>query len=75
MGVSDQAKNVIPLKLLRKITNKNFSPLVNSIRGHSVYNYKDNATQSQSESEDQNMFDEIIELLMRIICDLRFNIG
>jgi hypothetical protein len=34
MGVSDEAKNVIPLKFLRKI--KNF-PLVNSIRGHTVY--------------------------------------
>jgi hypothetical protein len=37
MGVSDEAKNVIPLKFLRKIKNKNFSPLVNSIRGHTVY--------------------------------------
>jgi hypothetical protein len=37
MGVSDEAKNVIPLKLLRKIKNKNFFPLVNSIRGHTVY--------------------------------------
>jgi hypothetical protein len=38
MGVSDEAKNVIPLKFLRKIKNKNFFPLVNSIRGHTVYN-------------------------------------
>jgi hypothetical protein len=37
MGVSDEAENVIPLKFLRKIKNKNFSPLVNSIRGHTVY--------------------------------------
>jgi hypothetical protein len=37
MGVSDEAKNVIPLKFLRKIKNKNFFPLVNSIRGHTVY--------------------------------------
>jgi hypothetical protein len=37
MGVSDEAKNVIPLKFLRKIKNKNFCPLVNSIRGHTVY--------------------------------------
>jgi hypothetical protein len=36
MGVSDEAKNVIPLKFLRKIKNKNFCPLVNSIRGHTV---------------------------------------
>jgi hypothetical protein len=37
MGVSDEAKNVIPLKFLHKIKNqKNFS-LVNSIRGHTVY--------------------------------------
>jgi hypothetical protein len=36
MGVSDEAKNVIPLKFLRKIKNKNFFPLVNSIRGHTV---------------------------------------
>jgi hypothetical protein len=34
MGVSDEAKNVIPLKFLRKIKNKIFFPLVNSIRGH-----------------------------------------
>jgi hypothetical protein len=27
MGVSDEAKNVIPLKFLRKIKNKNFFPL------------------------------------------------
>jgi hypothetical protein len=37
MGVSDEAKNVIPLKFLPKIKNKNFSPLVNSIRRHTVY--------------------------------------
>jgi hypothetical protein len=37
MGVSDEAKNVIPLKFLRKIKNKNFFPLVNSIRGRTVY--------------------------------------
>jgi hypothetical protein len=36
MGVSDEAKNVIPLKFLRKI-KKMFFPLVNSIRGHTVY--------------------------------------
>jgi hypothetical protein len=37
MGVSDEAKNVIPLKFLRKIKNKNVFPLVNSIREHTVY--------------------------------------
>jgi hypothetical protein len=37
MGVSDEAKNVIPLKFLRKIKNKFFFPLINSIRGHTVY--------------------------------------
>jgi hypothetical protein len=37
MGVSDEEKNVIPLKFLRKIKNKNLFPLVNSIRGHTVY--------------------------------------
>jgi hypothetical protein len=37
MRVSDEAKNVIPLKFLRKIKNKNVFPLVNSIRGHTVY--------------------------------------
>jgi hypothetical protein len=37
MGVSDEAKNVIPLKFLRKIKNIFFFPLVNSIRGHTVY--------------------------------------
>jgi hypothetical protein len=37
MGVSDEAKNVIPLKFLRKIKNNFFFPLVNSIRGHTVY--------------------------------------
>jgi hypothetical protein len=34
MGVSEQAKNVIPLKFLPKIKNKNVFPLVKSIRGH-----------------------------------------
>jgi hypothetical protein len=37
MGVSNEAKNVIPLKFLRKIKNKNVFPLLNSIRGHKVY--------------------------------------
>jgi hypothetical protein len=37
MGVSDEAKNVIPLKFLRTIKNNFFFPLVNSIRGHTVY--------------------------------------
>jgi hypothetical protein len=37
MGVLDEAKNVIPLKFLRKIKNNFFFPLVNSIRGHTVY--------------------------------------
>jgi hypothetical protein len=32
MGVSNEAKNVIPLKFFRKIKNKIFSPLVNSIQ-------------------------------------------
>jgi hypothetical protein len=45
MGVSDEAKNVIPLKFLRKIKTKNFFPLVNSIQGHTVY-----AAQSWGES-------------------------
>jgi hypothetical protein len=36
MGVSDEAKNVIPLKLSRKIKKKNLFLLVNSIRGHTV---------------------------------------
>jgi hypothetical protein len=41
MAVSDEAKNVIPLKFLRKIKNKNCFLLVNSIRGHTVYpNFK-----------------------------------
>jgi hypothetical protein len=39
MGVSNEAKNVIPLKFLRQIQNKYFFPLVNSIRGHTVYVY------------------------------------
>jgi hypothetical protein len=37
MGVSDEAKNVIPVKFLRKIKNKKNFSLVNSIRGHTVY--------------------------------------
>jgi hypothetical protein len=37
MGVSDEAKNVIPLKFLHKIKNLKKNPLVNSIRGHTVY--------------------------------------
>jgi hypothetical protein len=37
MGVSNEAKNVIPLKFLRKIKNNFFFPLVNSIRAHTVY--------------------------------------
>jgi DNA-binding IscR family transcriptional regulator len=37
MGVLNEAKNVIPLKFLRKIKNKLKNPLVNSIRGHTVY--------------------------------------
>jgi hypothetical protein len=36
MGVSNEAKNVIPLKFLRKIKNQFFF-FVNSIRGHTVY--------------------------------------
>jgi hypothetical protein len=36
MGVSGEAKNVIPLKLSRKIKKKNLFPLVKSIRGHTV---------------------------------------
>jgi hypothetical protein len=36
MGVSDEAKNVISLKFLRKIKNKKCFPLVNSIRGHTT---------------------------------------
>jgi hypothetical protein len=36
MGVSDEVKNVIPLKFLRKIKNKIFLSLVNSIQGHTV---------------------------------------
>jgi hypothetical protein len=47
MGVSDEVKNVIPLKFLRKIKNKHFFPLVNSIRGHTVYYNK------QMQSPDQ----------------------
>jgi hypothetical protein len=39
MGVSDEAKNVIPLKFLHKIKNQFFFPLGNSIRGHTVYIY------------------------------------
>jgi hypothetical protein len=37
MGISDEAKNVTPLKFLRKIKNKNVFPVVNSIRKHTVY--------------------------------------
>jgi hypothetical protein len=37
MGVSDEAKKVIPLKFLGKIKNKKMFSLVNSIRGHTVY--------------------------------------
>jgi hypothetical protein len=37
MRVSNEAKNVIPLKFLRKINF--FFPLVNSIRGHTVAIY------------------------------------
>jgi hypothetical protein len=37
MEVSNEAKNVIALKFLRKI-KKIFFPLVNSIRGHTVDN-------------------------------------
>jgi ribosomal protein S25 len=37
MGVSKEAKNVIAVKFLRKIKNKNVFPLVNSIRRHTVY--------------------------------------
>jgi hypothetical protein len=37
MEVSNEAKNVIPLKFLRKIENKKCFLLVNSIRGHTVY--------------------------------------
>jgi hypothetical protein len=36
MEVSNEAKNVIPLKLLRKIKNIKILPLVNPIRGHAV---------------------------------------
>jgi hypothetical protein len=36
MGVSNEAKNVIPLKFLDKIKNKNCFPRVNPIRGHTV---------------------------------------
>jgi hypothetical protein len=39
MGVSDEAKNVIPLKFLRKIKYNFFFPFVNSIRGHTVYGF------------------------------------
>jgi hypothetical protein len=38
MGISNEAKNVIPLNFLRKIKNIYiFFRLVNSIRGHTVY--------------------------------------
>jgi hypothetical protein len=36
MGAPDEAKNVTPPKLLRKIKNNFAPPLVNSIRGHTV---------------------------------------
>jgi hypothetical protein len=48
MGVSDEAKNVIPLKFLRKIKNNFFFPLVNSIRGHTVYQGEEVQDYSQS---------------------------
>jgi hypothetical protein len=38
MGVSNEAKNVIPLKFLRKLKNF-FFPLVNSIQGYKVCVY------------------------------------
>jgi hypothetical protein len=44
MGVSDIAKNVIPLKFLRKIKNKFFFPLVNPIRGHTVDEIEDDTS-------------------------------
>jgi hypothetical protein len=37
VSISNEAKNVIPLKFLRKIQNTFFFPLVNSIRVHTVY--------------------------------------
>jgi hypothetical protein len=40
MGVSDEAKNVIPLKFLRKIKNQKCFPLVNSIQGHTVDDFR-----------------------------------
>jgi hypothetical protein len=40
MGVSDEAKNVTPPKFPRKTKNKKIPPLVNSIRGHTVYQKK-----------------------------------
>jgi hypothetical protein len=39
MGVSNKAKNFIPLKFLRKIKNKKCFSLVNSIRGHIVNSF------------------------------------
>jgi hypothetical protein len=39
MVVSNEAKNVIPLKFLRKVKNKKKFPLVNAIRGHTVQLY------------------------------------
>jgi hypothetical protein len=41
MGVSNEAKNVIPLKFLREIKNKKCFPFVNSIREHTVYFFVD----------------------------------
>jgi hypothetical protein len=49
MGVSDEAKNVIPLKFLRKIKNNFFFPLVNSIRGHTVRIYHLHITDLEQE--------------------------
>jgi hypothetical protein len=54
MGVSDEAKNVIALKFLRKIKNKNFFPLVNSIRGHTVY--QPHFVQCETFVEQQQLF-------------------
>jgi hypothetical protein len=56
MGVSDEAKNVIPLKFLRKIKNKNFFPLVNSIRGHTVYYYQPMRTTESGSQVKLEMF-------------------
>jgi hypothetical protein len=45
MGVSDEAKHVIPLKFLRKIKKK-FFPLVNSVRGHTITGCSKNGVQT-----------------------------